>query len=298
MEPEVSRWKQVWKRIGIITVFSLLSIALFGLLYWFVCQTSLKYSWHSWTPYVHFVWAAITVFLLRRNFLTILNYGLGRNYRFFAQILFFVGIVIGLFGAEDYIHRATSSYLHCNSITRESIGTAEYIMSEQGINVMDNCRGYDVEADYNSKGFSVHYNADVVAPIIDSRGVYVASYVSGGTYKTGWKSGDEMEDDYHDARAKLREIIPNQKYDVECRTYRRIFPYNSNEYTRFVNAVEYSSQFLNDSDFMVENLPPIIKPIYDVKLGSSARPNIFAVIGYLTILFFIIVALLMSVEKD
>ena len=131
-----------------------------------------------------------------------------------------MGIVIGLFGAEDYIHRATSSYLHCNSITRESIGTAEYIMSEQGINVMDNCRGYDVEADYNSKGFSVHYNADVVAPIIDSRGVYVASYVSGGTYKTGWKSGDEMEDEGAKTRSEQGGggIKPDEKRDQDSST--------------------------------------------------------------------------------
>ena len=290
-----------WQNVLIVTVGSLLSVALFGLLCWGINCTDMKYSWHSrglyqglvW--YVGLVWAVMTVFLLRKNFYAIPE---NNRYRLSAYTFFFFGITVGLTGAYEYAHHVTSSYHHCKSITRENIGDAEYIMSEQGIDVMDNCIGYDVQDEHAPKDFSVSYKAIAVAPVRDSHGVYLAFDVNSGTYETKWKTGGEMEDDYHDARRELREEIPNHRFDEDCHTYRRIFAYNRGNYSKYLNAVENSSQFLHDSLYNVESLPPIIEPIHDVGLGADARPNVLSLIWYLLIHFFICVALVMVNSKD
>ena len=290
---------QRWKSILAVTVGSLLSVALFGLLCWGINCTDMKYLWHSrgfysglvW--YVGMIWAVMTVFILRKNFYAIPE---NNRYRISAHTFFCLSIAGGLTGAYEYAHHATSSYHHCKSITRENIGDAEYIMSEQGIDVMDNCIGYDVQS-VDNKG-SVSYKALAVAPVRDSHGVYLAFDVSSGTYKTTWKTGSEMEDDYHDARRELREKIPNHRFDEECRTYRRIFAYNRDNYSKYLNAVENSSQFLHDSLFNVESLPPIIEPIHNVGLGADARPNILLITWYLLIHFFICMALVMVNSEE
>ena len=288
-----------WQSVLIVTVGSLLSVALFGLLCWGINCTDMKYLWHSrgfysglvW--YVGIVWALMTVFILRKNFYAIPE---NNRYRITAHTFFCLSIAGGLTGAYEYAHHVTSSYHHCKSITRENIGDAEYIMSEQGIDVIDNCIGYDVQS-VDHKG-SVSYKAIAVVPVRDSHGVYLAFDVSSGTYKTSWKTGGEMEDDYHDARRELREKIPNHRFDEECRTYRRIFAYNQGNYSKYLNAVENSSQFLHDSLYNVESLPPIIEPIHNVGLGADARPNPFFFTWYLLIHFFICVALVMVDSKE
>ena len=243
--------------------------------------------------FVGLAWVVMTVFLLRKQFSAIPKKD---NYRFVAYFFFGMSIGGGLLVIDQYVHRATSSYHHCKSITRESIGDAEYIMSEQEIDVMDNCRGYDVSLSHERRGRR-KYTARVVAPIKDSHGVYLA-FDDRVYYYTRWKSSDEIEEADGDARARLREKVSDQHYDKRCHTYRRIFAYNYVGYDKYVNAVENSSQYMNDSLYQVESLPPIIEEIHDVGLGADARPNVLVTALYLVIHFFICVALLMAGSKD
>ena len=286
-------WSQGWQRVLVITVGSLLSVALYALLCWGVHSSDLKYQWNSTGFYVGIAWLVMTVFLLRKQFRAIPKKD---NYRFVAYVFFGLSIGCGLMGIDQYVHRATSSYHHCERITRESIGDAEYIMSEHDIDVMDNCRGYDVSSSRERHG-RVRLKALVVAPVRDSHGIYLA-FDEREYYKTRWKSRDEVEEAYNDAQARLREKISDQHYDKQCHTYRRIFAYNRRNYDQYLNAVENSSQYLNDSLYRVESFPPIIEAIHDVGLGVDARPNVLVSIGYLIIHFFICVALLMAGSKD
>ena len=285
-------WSQGWQRVLVVTVGSLLSVALFALLCWGVNCTDLKYQRRSMGFFVGLAWVVMTVFLLRKQFSAIPKKD---NYRFVAYFFFGMSIGGGLLVIDQYVHRATSSYHHCKSITRESIGDAEYIMSEQEIDVMDNCRGYDVSSE-RRRGGRVALTARVVAPIRDSHGVYLA-FKEREYYKTRWKSSDEIEEADGDARARLREKVSDQHYDKRCRTYRRIFAYNHG-YDKYVNAVENSSQYLNDPLYRVESLPPIIEEIHDVGLGADAHPNVLVTALYLVIHFFICVALLMAGSKE
>ena len=285
-------WPQGWRRVLAVTVGSLLSVGLFALLCWGVNCTDLKYQRRSMGFFVGLAWVVMTVFLLRKQFSAIPKKD---NYRFVAYLFFGMSIGSGLLVIDQYVHRATSSYLHCKSITRESIGDAEYIMSEQEIDVMDNCRGYDVSLSHKRRGRR-KYTARVVAPIKDSHGVYLA-FDDRVYYYTRWKSSDEIEEADGDARARLREKVSDQHYDKRCRTYRRIFAYNHG-YDKYVNAVENSSQYLNDPLYRVESLPPIIEEIHDVGLGADARPNVLVTALYLVIHFFICVALLMAGSKE
>lgn len=284
---------QSWLRVLAVTVGSLLSVALFALLCWAVNGTDLKYQRNSMGFYVGVAWVVMTVFLLRKQLSTIPKKD---NYRYVAYLFFGLSIGCGLVVIDQYVHRATSSYLHCQTITRESIGDAEYIMSEDDIDVMENCRGYDVSS-YRQRHGRVRLKALVVAPVRDSHGVYLA-FDEREYYKTRWKSRDQVEEAYRDAQARLREKISDQHYDQQCHTYRRIFAYNRWNYDHYLNAVENSSQYLNDSLYRVESLPPIIEAIHDVGLGADARPNPLFSIGYLIIHFFICVALLMAGSKD
>ena len=284
---------QGWQRVLAVTVGSLLSVALFALLCWAVNGTDLKYQRNSMGFYVGVAWVVMTVFLLRKQFSTIPKKD---NYRYVAYLFFGMSIACGLLVIDQYVHRATSSYHHCERITRESIGDAEYIMSEDDIDVMENCRGYDVSS-YRQRHGRVRLKALVVAPVRDSHGVYLA-FDEREYYKTRWKSRDQVEEAYRDAQARLREKISDQHYDQQCHTYRRIFAYNRWNYDHYLNAVENSSQYLNDSLYRVESLPPIIEAIHDVGLGADARPNALFSIGYLIIHFFICVALLMAGSKD
>ena len=155
--------------------------------------------------FVGLAWVVMTVFLLRKQFSAIPKKD---NYRFVAYLFFGMSIGSGLLVIDQYVHRATSSYHHCKSITRESIADAEYIMSEQEIDVMDNCRGYDVSLSHERRGRR-KYTARVVAPIKDSHGVYLA-FDDRVYYYTRWKSSDEIEEADGDARARLREKVSDQ----------------------------------------------------------------------------------------
>ena len=286
-------WSQGWQRVIVVTLGSLLSIALFALLCWGVNCSDLKYQRRSMGFFVGLAWVGMTVFLLRKQFSAIPKKD---NYRFVAYFLFGLSIGCGLLGIDQYVHRSTSSYLHCKSVTRESIRDAEYIMSEQEIDVMDNCRGYDVSSERRRQG-RVALTARVVAPIRDSHGVYLA-FDEREYYKTSWKSRDEIEEADDDARARLREKVSDHRNDNQCHTYRRIFAYNHASYDKYVNAVENSSQYMNDSLYRVESLPPIIEEIHDVGLGADAHPNVLVTVLYLIIHFFICMALLMAGSKD
>ena len=284
---------QRWRSILAITVGSLLSVALYALLCWGVNCTDLKSQWHSRRMYVGIAWVVMTVFLLRKQLRAIPN---ENRYRMTAYFFFGLSIGCGLLVIDQYVHRATSSYHHCKSITRESIGDAEYIMSEQGLDVMENCRGYDVGSSRMRKG-RVRLRARVVAPIKDSHGVYWA-FDESVYYETKWKSRDEQEKAYHEALTKLQEKVSDLHHDKQCYTYRRIFAYNKGSYSQYVNAVENSSQYLNDSLYNVEALPPIIESIHDVGLGADARPNVLFSVLYLVIHFFICVAILMAQNEE
>ena len=243
--------------------------------------------------FVGLAWVVMTVFLLRKQFSAIPKKD---NYRFVAYLFFGMSIGSGLLVIDQYVHRATSSYHHCKSITRESIGDAEYIMSEQEIDVMDNCRGYDVSLSHERRGRR-KYTARVVAPIKDSHGVYLA-FDDRVYYGTRWKNSDEIEEADDDAQDKLLQKVSDHRNDNQCHTYRRIFAYNHASYDKYVNAVENSSQYMNDSLYQVESLPPIIEEFHDVGLGADARPNVLFTTLYLVIHFFICVALLMAKSKD
>ena len=282
-------WPQGWRRVLAVTVGSLLSVALFALLCWGVNCSDLKYQRLSMGFYVGLVWVVMTVFLLRRQFSAIPKKD---NYRLVAYLFFGLSIGGGLLGIDQYVHRVTSSYLHCKNITRESIGDAEYIMSEQAIDVMDNCRGYDVSSERWRRG-RIALTARVVAPVRDSHGVYLA-FDEREYYKTRWKSRDEIEEADDDAKTKLRQKVSDHRNDNQCHTYRRIFAYNNGRYDKYVNAVENSSQYVNDPLYQVESLPPIIEEIHDVGLGADAHPNVLVTAMYLAIHFFICVALLMA----
>ncbi|MBQ9555007.1 MAG: hypothetical protein IJV05_02160 [Muribaculaceae bacterium] len=284
---------QGWQRVFAVTVGSLLSVALFALLCWVVNGTDLKYQRNLMGFYVGVAWVVMTIFLLRKQLSTIPKKD---NYRFVAYLFFGLSIGCGLVVIDQYVHRATSSYLHCQTITRESIGDAEYIMSEQEIDVMDNCRGYDVSSQRRRRG-GVALTAYVVAPIRDSHGVYLA-FKEREYYKTRWKSSEEIEEADGDARARLRERVFAHLYDNQVHTYRRIFAYNRAKYDKYVNAVENSSQYINDPLYQVESLPPIIEEIHDLGLGADARPNVLFTALCLVIHFFICVALLMAGSKD
>lgn len=284
---------QRWRNVFVVTVGSLLSVALFALLCWGVNCTDLKYQRRSMGFFVGLAWVVMTVFLLRKQFSAIPKKD---NYRFVAYFFFGLSIGGGLFGIDQYVHRATSSYHHCKNITRESIGDAEYIMSEQAIDVMDNCRGYDVMRSERRRRGRVALTARVVAPVRDSHGVYLA-FDDRVYYGTRWKNSDEIEEANDDALAKLRQKVSNHRNDNQCHTYRRIFAYNYMGYDKYVNAVENSSQYMNDPLYQVESLPPIIEEIHDVGLGADARPNVLVTVLYLIIHFFICVALLMAKSK-
>ena len=286
-------WSQGWQRVLVITVGSLLSVGLFALLCWGVNCSDLKYQRHSIGFYVGLAWVGMTVFLLRKQFSAIPKKD---NYRFVAYLFFGMSIGCGLLGVDQYVHRSTSSYLHCKSITRESIADAEYIMSEQEIDVMDNCRGYDVSSERRRQG-RVALTARVVAPIRDSHGVYLA-FDDRVYYGTRWKNSDEIEEADDDAQDKLLQMVSDHRNDNQCHTYRRIFAYNNWRYDKYVKAMENSSQYMNDSLYRVESLPPIIEEIHDVGLGADARPNVLVTVLYLIIHFFICMALLMAGSKD
>ena len=286
-------WSQGWQRVLVVTVGSLLSVALFALLCWGVNCTDLKYQRRSMGFFVGLAWVVMTVFLLRKQFSAIPKKD---NYRFVAYLFFGMSIGSGLLVIDQYVHRATSSYHHCKSITRESIADAEYIMSEQEIDVMDNCRGYDVSLSHTRRGRR-KYTARVVAPIRDSHGVYLA-FDDRVYYNTRWKNSDEIEEADDDAQEKLRQKVSDHRNDNQCHTFRRIFAYNRAKYDKYVNAVENSSQYVNDSLYQVESLPPIIEEIHNVGLGADARPNVLFTTLYLIIHFFICMALLMVGSKD
>lgn len=284
------RW---WRSAFFLTAGSLLSVALFGLMCIVVYRTDLKYSWLSWGYYMGVGWIVATVFLLRKHFYSIPE---ENRYRISAHTFFALSIAGGLFGINDYVHHATSTYLHCKSITRDNIGNAEFIMSEEGITLMDNCRGYDVYA--SAHRGTDNYSAYMVTPVENSQGVYVAGNVDGGSYSNKWKGHDALEDNYHEARTNLRHNVPNYQFDLECRTYQRIFPYNNGSYSKYINAVENSSTLVHDSLYQVETLPPIIEPIHDVGLGADARPHPLFITWYLIIHFFICVGLFMADSED
>ena len=286
-------WSQGWQRVLVVTVGSLLSVALFALLCWGVNCTDLKYQRRSMGFFVGLAWVVMTVFLLRKQFSAIPKKD---NYRFVAYLFFGMSIGSGLLVIDQYVHRATSSYHHCKSITRESIADAEYIMSEQEIDVMDNCRGYDVSSERRRQG-RVALTARVVAPIRDSHGVYLA-FDDRVYYGTRWKNSDEIEEADDDAQDKLLQMVSDHRNDNQCHTYRRIFAYNNWRYDKYVKAMENSSQYMNDSLYRVESLPPIIEEIHDVGLGADARPNVLVTVLYLIIHFFICMALLMAGSKD
>lgn len=287
-------WSQGWQRVLVVTVGSLLSVALFALLCWGVNCTDLKYQRRSMGFFVGLAWVVMTVFLLRKQLSTIPKKD---NYRYVAYLFLGLSIGCGLVVIDQYVHRATSSYLHCQTITRESIGDAEYIMSEQEIDVMDNCRGYDVGSQHNTRRGRVALIGYAAAPIRDSHGVYLAFH-DRVYYKTRWKSADEIAEADEDAQAKLRQKLSDYRNDNQCHTFRRIFAYNRAKYDKYVNAVENSSQYVNDPLYQVESLPPIIEEIHDVGVGADARPNVLFTVLYLVIHFFICVALLMAGSKD
>ena len=263
---------QVWKTIVRITVFSLISIALFGLFYWFAKEyISLKFLKTSWITVSCILWAACTVFLLR-NYLKVVKEG--ERYRSFVFCMFTLSLFFGSTEMSDFVHRLTSSYHHCQRLTKDSIGIAEFIQVDDDYNVMSNCVGYDVTG--NSHKGRVSYEALVVAPVEGSGGIYVTDNVDGGSYSTKWKSADKMEDDYHEARQVLRHRVSEQDYNNgQCKTFHRIFPYNTDNYGKYLNAVENSADLLRDSAFYVEAFPAILEPIKDTSLGRDARPKGF-----------------------
>lgn len=289
---------QIWKRIVCIMMFSLLSIALFGSAYWFAKEyVSLKFLRTSWTVASGFVWGLGTAFLLRKSFRFVKEDGsMGTQPR--QSVFFMLALAVGCGSVDmgDYVHRLTSSYQHCKRLTKESIAMAEYVKVDEDYQVMTNCVGFDVGSRHDRKGFNITYRALVVAPVKDSHGVYLAGEVDGGTYQTGWKSAYEMDEDYHDARQRLRHKIPEHDYGKHCRTFRRIFPYNTDNYGEYLNAVDHSAELLRDSAFCAAAFPAILWPIKDETYGPHAQPMGF--FFAFSLLFFTIACVVMIVAHE
>ena len=260
-------WPQVWKSIGMITIVSMLSVTLFGLLYWSLklntFQLSLRVA-------LGIIWIIATELLLSR-YISIVQNDFPRNV---VHIALVVALTSGMIGAGDYVHRRTSPFHDCDSIVKESLGGAEFIHSSLLTEVDTSMLGYyifpTVQRHYQRGTADVTFEAYVAAPVKQSKGVYMVYRVSGKEHDYSFASDEKLQAYYHEFCVDLRDTLQHHRYDTNCTTFQRISS-NNEHYDYILKAVENAYIMCNDSAYSIDNHPAIIMPINGKPLIDDAR---------------------------
>lgn len=289
--------RQDWARVGkgafSITMGSLLSLALYGLLYWAVGLDNIRYSIRV---LVSIAWLAATVILLRKTVREVRH----QIVRIVIYFVWVVGLFAGLASADDWIHRSMSSFYQCDSLIRDAIAGHEYIQTRQPVEVDTGKVGYFCYYDtrHFTRSFTIHitFKACIAAPVKGSKGVYTVYKIEGQEQEYIYGEQDKVEEFHHDFCDALCDTLHNHHYDAQCRTYRLITPQNSDndDYEHYMRAVEDASIMSNDTAISVQSNPVIIEPIYDVQLGSQARIEVGYVIGFIISQLLVWLALVLS----
>ena len=260
-------WPQVWKSIGMITIVSMLSVALFGLLYWSLKLNTFQLSLRA---ALSIIWIIATELLLSR-YISIVQDDFPRNVVHFALV---VALTSGMVGAGDYVHRRTSPFHDCDSIVKESLGDAEFIHSSLLTKVDTSMLGYyifpTVQRHYQRGTADVTFEAYVAAPVKQSNGVYLVYRVSGKEHDYTFSNDEKLHDYYHEFCVALRDTLQHHSYDTNCTTYQRISS-NNEHYDYILKAVKNASILCNDTAYSTNNHPAIIMPIYGKPLIDDAR---------------------------
>lgn len=260
-------WPQVCKSIGTITIVSILSVVLFGLLYW-----ALKLNTFQFELSVAFgiIWIIATELLLSR-FINIVQDDLPQRVAHFAL---FVALASGMLGAGDYAQRSISPYHDCDSIVKENLGDAEFIHSSLLTEVDTSMLGYyifpTVQRHYQRGTADVTFEAYVATPVKQSKGVYMVYRVSGKEHDYSFASDEKLQAYYHEFCVDLRDTLQHHRYDTNCTTFQRISS-NNEHYDYILKAVENAYIVCNDSAYSIDNHPAIIMPIYGKPLIDDAR---------------------------
>ena len=280
-------WTRVGKDAFSITVGSLLSVALYGLLYWAVGLDNIRFSLRV---LVSIAWMAATIILLRKSVWEVRHQVRSRSALGFRIAIYFVwvvGLFAGLASADDWIHRSMSSFYQCDSLTRDAIAGHEYIQTRQPVEVDTDKVGYfyyyDIRSFRRSGSNHITFKACIAAPVKGSKGVYTVYQFEGQEHEYIYGQQDKVEEFHQDFCDALCDTLHNHHYDAQCRTYRLITPQNSDndDYEHYMRAVEDASMMSNDTAISVQSNPVIIEPIYDVQLGSQARIEVGYVIGFI-----------------
>ena len=296
--------RQDWARVGkgafSITMGSLLSLALYGLLYWAVGLGNIRYSIRV---LVSITWAVATVILLRKSVREVRHQVRSRRAIGFRYVIYFVwalGLISGLASAGDWVHRSMSSFYQCDSLTRDAIAGHEYIQTRQPVEVDTDKVGYfyyyDIRSYTRRDSNHITFKACIAAPVKGSRGVYTVYQFEGQEHEYIYGQQDKVEEFHHDFCDALCDTLHNHHYDAQCRTYRLITPQNSDDddYEHYMRAVEDASMMSNDTALSVQSNPVIIEPIYDVQLGSQARIEVGYVIVFIISQLLVWLALFLS----
>lgn len=284
-------WARVGKGAFLITVGSLLSMALFGLLYWAFGLGNIRFSIRV---LVAIAWVATTVILMRKSAQVV------RNQPVLSLIYFVwaVGLIAGLASVGDWAHRSMSSFYQCDSLTKGAIAGHEYIQARQPVEVDTGKVGYfyyyDTRSSTRNPKEYITFKACVAAPVKGSKGVYTVYQVKDKEHSFFYGQQDMVAQFHHDFCAALRDTLQHHRYDAQCRTFRIITPQNSDDYERYMRAVEDASIMSNDTAFSVQSNPVIIKPVDDVQLGSQARVEKGNVILFLISQLLVWLALFLS----
>lgn len=261
-------WTRVGKDAFSITVGSLLSLALYGLLYWAVGLGNIRFSIRV---LVSIAWMAATVILLRKTVREVRHQAV----RLIIYFVWALGLVAGLASVGDWAYRSMSSFYQCDSLTKGAIAGHEYIQTRQPVEVDTDKVGYfyyyDSRTNSRNPTEYITFKACIAAPVKGSKGVYTVYQVVGEEHKVFYGQRDKVEEFHHDFCVALRDTLQHHRYDAQCRTYRLITPQNNDDYERYMRAVEDASIMSNDTTFSIQNNPVIIRPIDDVQLGSQAR---------------------------
>ena len=290
--------RQDWARVGkgafSITMGSLLSLALYGLLYWAVGLDNIRFSLRV---LVSIAWMAATIILLRKSVREVRH----QIVRIVIYFVWVVGLFAGLASADDWIHRSMSSFYQCNSLIRDAIAGHEYIQTRQPVEVDTGKVGYfyyyDIRRPFKrNRTRRITFKACIAAPVKGSQGVYTVYQFEGPEQEYIYGEQDKMEEFHHDFCDALCDTLHNHHYDAQCRTYRLITPQNSDndDYEHYMRAVEDASMMSNDTAISVQSNPVIIEPIYDVQLGSQARIEVGYVIGFIISQLLVWLALVLS----
>ena len=268
-------WPQVWKSIVCITVGCVLSVALYGLLYWAAGLWAMPFDFDL---AVFFIWLGCSIVMLRRYVQNVQN----DNARSLVYVFLGSTLFGGILGMGNYIHHSVSSYKMCELMTKEYVGDAEYVLCNNTVSVDTSSVGYDIfqKKHYQRNGTRVSFEACVAAPIKDSHGIYVVYQVNGDKHSSLFTSDNKMEGYYHVFCIELHDTLRHHQYDERCRTYHRITE-NDPDYDHYVKAVEEASILLNDTSYYVQNSPVVLEPVYDVGLGDDAHVDVGFIIWFI-----------------